>query len=121
MSRSQRLKSIEELMARYCYAHDERRLELLATCLASTVSRYGAVGRDEVMEKYREIYERQSSTRRRHVLTNFLMLEDGESAARVQAYETFYLIRDDEVELHLTGVYRVDAVLEEGEWKIRDI
>ena len=120
-SRAEKLKSIEELMARYCFAHDERRLDLLEGCLAVGIVRHGAEGRDAVMRQYAEVYEAQSDVRRRHVLTNFLFLEEGEREARVQAYETFYLIKGEEVTLHLTGIYRVHAVLEEGRWLVQGL
>ncbi len=67
---------------------------------------------------YREGYK-QLTARRRHVLSNFIMIEDGEDEAVVQSYITLYLIRDDKLELHLTGVYRDTVVREDGNaWRL---
>jgi hypothetical protein len=52
------------------------------------------------------------------VLTNFILLEDGDEQAVVQSYITLYLIKGEQLELHLIGVYRDTVVLEDGEWKI---
>ena len=111
------LTEIQQLLSRYCYAHDSQDPEMLATTFAKDATLLGMTGRDEIAARYAEGYK-QLTARRRHVLTNFLILEDGEDRAVVQSYITLYLIRGEQLELHLTGVYRDTVVLEDGAWKI---
>jgi hypothetical protein len=112
------LVEIQQLLARYCFAHDSRDPEMLATCFSHDVSLFNLHGRDAVVARYAEGYKHLTA-RRRHVLTNFIMLEDGETEAVVQCYITLYLIRDDKLELHLIGVYKDHVVMEDGAWRIR--
>lgn len=109
---------IAQLLYRYCAAHDSRDTEMLGSCFASDVELLGQKGRQNVVDRYATGYQ-QLTAQRRHVLTNVFILEDGESEALVQSYITLYLIRDEKLELHLTGVYRDTVVVEDGEWKIR--
>jgi hypothetical protein len=114
------LKAIEQLMARYCYAHDERDLDMLRTCFAQDAVMHDRHGPDEITEGYAMLYQ-QMTARRRHILTNFLFLEEGDNESLVAAYETFYLIKGDKLELHLTGVYQIRVVIEAGAWKIKNM
>lgn len=91
---------------------------MLASCFAKDVSLLGVEGRDAVVEAYTAGYKLLAA-RRRRILTNVFMVEDGEEEAVVQSYVTLYLIRDDALEVHLTGVYRDHVVLEDGQWKIK--
>lgn len=110
--------AIQQLLSRYCYAHDSRDLELLGSCFAKDATLLGVTGRDAIVARYAEGYSRLTA-RRRHILTNFFLLEESESEALVQSYITLYLIRDEELSLHLTGVYRDRVALEDGQWRIR--
>ena len=109
--------AIQQLLARYCFAHDSQDPEMLATTFAKDVVLLSEYGRDAVVARYAEGYKHLTA-RRRHVLTNFIMLEDGENEAVVQSYITLYLIRGDTLELHLTGVYKDHVIVEDGEWRI---
>ncbi len=111
------LVAIQQLLARYCFAHDSQDPEMLATTFAKDVVLLSEHGRDAVVARYAEGYKHLTA-RRRHVLTNFIMLEDGENEAVVQSYITLYLIRDDTLELHLIGVYKDHVIVEDGEWRI---
>jgi hypothetical protein len=111
------LAAIQQLLSRYCFAHDSQDPEMLATTFAKDATLMGITGRDAIAARYGEGYKHLSA-RRRHVLTNFLILEDGDERAVVQSYITLYLIRGEELELHLIGVYRDTVVMEDGEWKI---
>jgi len=111
------LVAIQQLLARYCFAHDSQDPEMLATTFAKDAKLMGLTGRDEIASRYAEGYKHLTA-RRRHVLTNFILLEDGDEQAVVQSYITLYLIRGEALELHLIGVYRDTVVMEDGEWKI---
>lgn len=112
------LVEIQQLLYRYCHAHDSRDTELLGRCFTSDVELLGAKGRDAVVARYAEGYKHLTA-QRRHILTNIFIVEDGEDSAVVQSYITLYLIRDQKLELHLTGVYRDHVVVEDGQWRIR--
>lgn len=110
--------AIQQLLYRYCYAHDAQDPEMLASCFSKDVSLLGVEGRDAVVQAYTTGYK-SLTARRRHILTNVFMVEDGEEEAIAQSYITLYLIRDETLEVHLTGVYRDHVVLEDGAWKIK--
>jgi len=111
------LAAIQQLLSRYCFAHDSQDPEMLATTFAKDATLLGITGRDEIAARYADGYKHLTA-RRRHVLTNFLILEDSDERAVVQSYITLYLIRGEELELHLIGVYRDEVIVEDGEWKI---
>jgi 3-phenylpropionate/cinnamic acid dioxygenase small subunit len=109
---------IQQLLARYCFAHDERDLDMLTACFASNVSMMGVEGRDNVVAAYGAGYQ-QLSAKRRHVISNIFIAEDGDERAVVNSYITLYLIHEEQLSLHLTGVYRDTVVREDGAWKIQ--
>jgi hypothetical protein len=109
---------VAQLLYRYCAAHDSRDLEMLGSCFAKDVELLGEKGREAVVNRYASGYPHLTA-QRRHILTNVFIVEDGETEALTQSYITLYLIRDGELHLHLTGVYRDRVVLEDGAWKIR--
>lgn len=111
--------AIQQLLSRYCYAHDSRDLEMLRACFAKDAIMFGQQGADAIVERFAEGYA-QLTAKRRHILTNFFLVEEAEEEAIVQSYITLYLIRDEKLSLHLTGIYRDHVVLEEGEWKIKE-
>jgi hypothetical protein len=112
------LLEIQQLLYRYCWAHDSRDTEMLGSCFTEDVELLGAQGREAVVARYAKGYETLTK-QRRHVITNTFFLEDGETEAVVQSYITLYLIDGEQEELHLTGVYRDHVVIEDGRWKIR--
>jgi hypothetical protein len=111
------LQAISRVLYRYCYAHDSRDVEMLASTFAKDVELLGQKGRDAVAAVYANGYKTLTA-QRRHVLSNIMLLEDGDDRAVVQSYITLYLIRDGKLEVHLSGIYRDHVVIEDGEWKI---
>ena len=58
--------------------------------------------------------------RRRHVLSNVFLIEDGDEEAVVNSYITLYLIENEGApELEITGRYRDTVVQQGGTWKIK--
>lgn len=110
--------AIQQLLYRYCSAHDNQDPEALGKTFAKDITMPFGAGRDAVVEFYANGYKTLTK-RRRHVLSNVFIAEDGDEEALVQSYVTLYLIEGDKLELHLTGVYRDRVVLEDGEWKIK--
>lgn len=110
--------AISQLLYRYCSAHDNQDPEALGETFAKDISMPFGNGRDEVVAFYANGYKTLTK-RRRHVLSNVFIVEDGDEEALVQSYVTLYLIENDKLEVHLTGVYRDRVVLEDGAWKIK--
>src|SRR3954471_12630282 len=90
---------------------------MLLSCFAKNAELLGAKGRENVVATFMKGYK-QLTAQRRHVLTNSFFLENGEDSAVVQSVITLYLIKDDTVELNLTGIYRDHVVKEDGDWKL---
>ena len=108
----------QQLMARYCWAHDEQDLDLLAQCFAKDVEMMGQQGRDQLLDLFKAGYE-SMGVKRRHVVTNMFFEEEGETEAVLRSYITLYMIENDVISLHLTCMYRDTIVLEDGAWRIR--
>lgn len=112
------IQEIAQLLYRYGSAHDSQDLDAVRACFADDMEAYGQKGADAVLEFYVDAYSK-ATKKRRHVLTNVHLLEDGDDRALVQSYLTLYLIADGtKLELSLTGVYRHEVVRRDGEWKI---
>lgn len=110
--------AVQQLLSRYCYAHDEQDVEAFRALFAEDASFLGATGPDDIVARYQAGWQ-ILSYKRRHVLTNFILLEDEADRAVMQSYVTLYLIKDDGVlETHLTGLYVDHVVRENGEWKL---
>ena len=110
--------AIQQLMARYCWAHDERDLDLLAECFSKDVEMMGRSGRDDLIDLFRTGYA-DLKVKRRHIVTNMFLEEDGEAEAVLRSYITLYMIENDQISLHLTCMYRDTVVFEDGAWRIR--
>ena len=68
-------------------------------------------GRDTIVSTLVAAWERQTH-RRRHVLSNVFLLEDGEDEAVVSSYVTLFLTEDEgDPRLEITGRYRGRRVL----------
>jgi 3-phenylpropionate/cinnamic acid dioxygenase small subunit len=110
--------AIQQLLYRYCSAHDNQDPDALGECFAKDITMPFGEGRDAVVEFYANGYKGLTK-KRRHVLSNIFIVEDGDEEALVQSYVTLYLIDGDKLECHLTGVYRDRVVVEDGQWKIQ--
>ena len=108
----------QQLMARYCWAHDEQNLDLLAECFSKDVEMMGQKGRDALLDLFRSGYE-SMAVKRRHVVTNMFFEEESEHEAVLRSYITLYMIEKDTISLHLTCMYRDTLVFEDGAWRIR--
>src|SRR3954470_22072354 len=111
------LADVQQVLFRYCYAHDSRAVKLLKTTFAKDITMMGVTGRDALGEIFAKGYETLTA-QRRHVLTNVFITEDGGEEVKVQSYITLYLIEDEQLSLHLTGVYRDTLIMEDGQWRI---
>jgi hypothetical protein len=122
--------TLAEPLARYCWAYDERRPELLADCFTEDGVWEGIVtaaevigpfrGRERIVEWLTGFWPHQRD-QRRHVLNNFLVDSRSATAAEVYAYLQLYSARDGSVKLETTGFYRVQLVADEGRWRIRHL
>ena len=126
------LEEIRALLYRACYANDERDAELWESCWTEDAQMGGGSrsevasgeanvfqGRAAITAALTHAWERQTN-RRRHVLSNIFLVEDGEDEAVVHSYITLYLIKDEgRPKLDITGSYRDHVVRESGQWKIK--
>jgi hypothetical protein len=112
------LVAVQALMGKYCFATDEHDLATVKSCFAKKAELFGVHGPDKIGEKFQELYAGQRY-KRRHMLSNMFFFEEHDTQCVAVAYEHFYLIRDEKVDISLTGIYRITVVLEEGQWKIQ--
>ncbi len=113
-----RFAEIRQLLATWAWAHDSHDPDLIATTFAHDAEYLGACGRDAIADVYRTAYRNSASAQRRHVLSNFLVLEDGPTRVVVQHTLALEIVRGKSIETHLTGLYRDTVVLEKDGWKI---
>jgi SnoaL-like protein len=115
-----RYEEIQQLAYRFCHHHDARNAAGVANCFARDTTHIGAVGRDAIESFFASVYS-TSTVRRRHVLTNMILTAQTDTTASAVAYELLYLIKDNRPELQITGLYCIDVILEDGEWKINKL
>jgi hypothetical protein len=116
---------IQETMARYAVAYDERRLDILADVFTEDAifafsiagGSYGEyTGRQAVVDWLHEVMLGQFD-QRRHSCNNFILEElDGYRAAAAVYFSLF--ASAEETELVTTGFYRVNFRKEDGRWRI---
>jgi len=111
--------AIQQTIMQWAMGHDSHDADMVAETFASDADAMGAVGRGAIGEVYRQAYENNASAQRRHVLTNYLVLEDGDDEVVVQHYLTLLIIRGKALELHNSGLYIDTMVPEDGTWKIK--
>lgn len=124
---------IKELLYRICLANDEHDAAMLADCFCEDATMGGItreqheqgyslnpkIGRQEIMDAYLKGWS-EKKFRRRHVLTNVLVLEESEREARVSSYISLYLFDNQKVSLNFVGHYLDRVVSEKGRWRIRE-
>ena len=109
---------IVQLIYRWCAAHDAHDLGAMSTLITEDAEMFGQTGRESILTELRATYAGMTQLRR-HVLTNTLILENGPDEALSQSYILHYLVKDDTVRLHYTGIYRFLSVLQNGQWRLR--
>ncbi len=126
------LEEVRALLYRVCYANDERDAELWESCWTEDAE-MGGGSRSEVAAGKANVFQgraaitaalthawKQQTQRRRHVLSNIFLVEDGDDEAVVNSYVTLFLIRDEgRPKLDITGSYRDHVVRANGKWKIK--
>ena len=127
------LAEIQKLLYRVCYSNDERDAEMWASCWTEDAQMGGGArseidagtagvfkGREKITAALTRAWKRQTY-RRRHVLSNVFLLEDGEDEAVVNSYITLFLIENEgRPKLEITGRYRDHVVRDKGEWRIKE-
>ena len=116
---------ILELLARWAYAFDEQRLEMLDACFTedatfemrwpdARVESY--VGRAAIMGNFRKAFaERQGG--RRHITANTWFSEAASASATAVSFLVVVRIDGRTPTVHLTGVYEDHVVKTDG-WRI---
>jgi 3-phenylpropionate/cinnamic acid dioxygenase small subunit len=122
-------EAIQELLARYAWASDERKYDELADVLTSDASyllesrdgrRVGPyAGRAAIVDGVRIMKESQTD-QRRHALSNYVFLEDQEDAAVVRYYLALYAVTPGLARLVTTGWGRAGVVRHGDGWRIKE-
>lgn len=116
-----------ERIARYCWAYDERRLELLADCFTEDAVWEGNVigqipigpfvGRDKIMAWLSDFWPHQKD-QRRHMLLNTIVEQQTDNAAVTFSYLLLMSSTGDAMSMEAMGFYRTEYRQQDGHWQI---
>lgn len=114
-------QSIQQLIYRYAYAHNERDAGALRDCLAKDARLQRAEGRENVIDAYQKLWDGQVNFKRRHVMANIFLIEESEREAITMTTVLVFWI-ENQRDARLGGIarYRDRVVLEDGQWRIQD-
>ena len=126
------IEAIRALLFRVCFSNDERDAEMWASCWTDDAEMGGGSrsevesgtanvfrGKDAIVTALTASWDRQTH-RRRHVLSNVFLVEEGDDEAVVNSYITLYLIENEGVpQLEITGRYRDSVLRQKGSWRIK--
>jgi uncharacterized protein (TIGR02246 family) len=120
--------AVLDVLHEYCRAVDECDVDALAGCFTEdavidTVVADGAevprlVGRRGIVE-FIEAGRKRQQDRRRHLVTNPRVLEEGDGRAVVHSYLLIVATVDGQPKVNCTGTYRTEFLLDDGRWRIR--
>lgn len=121
-------QAIQDRLHRYCWGFDERQHDVLADTFTADAVWVGDVmgettvgphrGRDTVLSWISAFWDHQRD-QRRHVVTNFLVEELGETTATAMAYLLLLGSSNSSSGLEAAGIYRLEYRLEQdGAWRI---
>lgn len=128
------IHAIERLLYRLAYGNDERDIDILAGCFTEDATMGGmtrkqqeegysvepTASREKILRVFSKGWPRMTG-RRRHMITNVWIEEDGERQATVNSYVTLFIIRDETLTPVQTLRYRDEVVIDDdGQWKIRN-
>jgi hypothetical protein len=121
---------IQELVARYCWSYDERRLEALAAAytpdavwdgsVAGEFTIEDIVGREAIVDWLKGHMGAQSDQRRHNVL-NTVFTEQGPDSAQLICYLLLTSAQDRVTSVVTSGFYRVDVVKTGEGWQIKRV
>ena len=119
---------IAERISRYGWAYDERDRTLFSDCFVEESTWEGSVmgdvavgpfvGREAIVAWNTDFWNVQTD-QRRHVFTNVIVDELGESSAVAHAYLLLTSSAQERMTPVTTGAYRLDLVKEDGVWRIK--
>jgi hypothetical protein len=121
---------IQELVARYCWSYDERRLDALAASYTADAVWDGSVagefaiddivGREAIVDWLKGHMAAQSDQRRHNVL-NTIFTKQGPDSAQLISYLLLTGTQDRVTSVITSGFYRVDVVKTGEGWQIKRI
>lgn len=119
---------LHERLARYCWAFDERRADLLAECFATDAVWRGSVMDEAVIGPFvgDEIvgwlgaFWEQQRFQRRHLVMNFVVDELGEDVAVARAYVVLAGTSRATTRFEATGAYQL-RYRREDRWRIHEL
>ena len=123
-------EALADLFAAYGAANDLRDVGLIGECFTADgaftlhIADADTIGplepRDALLDFFGQAFAAQDD-RRRHVVTNLRLLEDGPDAARAQAYLTLIVTDAGATQLKSAGRYDAEVVREGEGWRFRSL
>lgn len=123
-------RRVVERVARYCWAYDERRADLLADCFTQDGVWVGNVldkvpigpfaGRERILKWLTEFWPHQHDQRRHMLLNNLVESLDADSAVTL-SYLLLMSSDGTAPKLECTGFYRCELRREGDVWRIRQM
>src|SRR4051794_15460732 len=118
--------AIEDLFVRYAEANDKRDTDLVASTMTEDATMsigiadadtYGPFEpRNAVVEFIGGAFSAQTD-RRRHVISNVIVVEDGDDRAKANGYLTLIVTDNGKTEVKSAGIYETEVVNEGGQWR----
>jgi hypothetical protein len=118
---------VVERIARYCWAYDERRADLLGDCFTDDAVWEGNVagtnqvgpmrGRQAIVKWLTEFWPHQHD-QRRHMVLNTVIEEQGATEALLLCYLLLLSAKAERASIESIGFYRLSLANESGEWRI---
>ena len=121
--------AILDVVQRYGWTYDERRLDVMQELYSEDTVFHGAIWGQPLIEpavgieavlSWQRGWMDQQSDQRRHLITNLLVEEQQSDRAIVLAYMTITSADPTSVQLVATGFYRFTLVRAAGRWLIQD-
>lgn len=121
--------AIEHVLSLWALGYDDRVSEWMEQCFtedatmtlhigdAATMGSY--VGRAAVLKQFTDHHDVQTD-QRRHVVTNVVFEEVGETTARTASCLTLFVVEGEASRTQATGVYRDRFVFDSDRWAIRE-
>lgn len=119
--------SIADTVARYSWAYDERRIDILSRCFTEDARFHGSVagevefgpyeGSEAITQWLKSIWESQSD-QRRHCVMNLVIDDLGSHSATASAFVLISAAENGAVRLATTGIYRFAMKKDAEGWRI---
>jgi hypothetical protein len=122
--------AINEVFARYAIAYDERRFDVLASCLHDDasydvwlgprrVSKFE--GRQAIVDGIESVIVEQGTEQRRHHIGNIVLDTLGPAAVLATAYANVVIIDAGGVAVQASAIYNAELARRDGVWRFTKV